>query len=101
MIEKVEELLINSIPATVLSLDEVDLHNKSKKGQNKTRETVLSKNSFLARFNQNMLRDQRMKRNMSSLQHVTRGGIHSQEMIEMKWLRSRNPGFLDKIFLYS
>jgi hypothetical protein len=30
-----------------------------------------------------------------------RGGIHSQEMIEMKWLRSRSPGFLVTFFLYS
>ncbi len=29
------------------------------------------------------------------------GGIHSQEMIKMKWLRSRNPGFIVTIFLYS
>ncbi len=32
---------------------------------------------------------------------LIRGGIHSQEMIKMKWLRSRNPGFIVTIFLYS
>jgi hypothetical protein len=32
---------------------------------------------------------------------VYRGGIHSQEMIEMTWLRSRNPGFFFRFFLYS
>jgi hypothetical protein len=26
-----------------------------------------------------------------------RGGIHSEEMIEMKWSRSSNPGFLLEI----
>ncbi len=31
----------------------------------------------------------------------SRGSIHSQEMIKMKWLRSRNPGFLVAFFLYS
>jgi hypothetical protein len=29
-----------------------------------------------------------------------RGGIHSQEMIKVKFLRSRNPGFLIGFFPY-
>ncbi len=29
------------------------------------------------------------------------GGIHRQEMIKITWLRSRNPGFLVRFFLYS
>jgi hypothetical protein len=29
---------------------------------------------------------------------MPRGGIHSQEIIETKWSRLRNPGFLAKFF---
>jgi hypothetical protein len=32
---------------------------------------------------------------------LARGGIHSQKMIEMNWLRSGNPGFLVRFLLYS
>ncbi len=39
------------------------IYTSNPKRAQKTRETVLSKNSFLVRFNQNMLRDQRMKGN--------------------------------------
>ncbi len=48
--------------------------------------------------------EKRRDRMSSTLQwtvHYNWGGIHSQEMIKMKWLRFRSPGFLVTFFLYS
>jgi hypothetical protein len=32
---------------------------------------------------------------------TTRGGIHRRELIVIKWLRSKDPGFLARNFLFS